>query len=233
LARSSRWRVMHLPSGRKLQKNPNRNLKPPNPPWVPIEHRNGSRATLCYYCSDHRSAVPVRDVSYEKDPKPDPHIETKTYGLFSYCGRTMRKSIVEQGIKHQFFCTVRSGGTRILTGYYHTGWYFEVRRGDFMIAAKHCRFVSPGFPLPELVVYLEECPMDHPIDAPFRDWRYIPENVATRLLSLVYGTPDATALHKSEIRRLERWSLENYGHMYLKRQKGFRWEDAARPMRLM
>ena len=224
-----------MQSGQNWQKKSNRNLKPPNPPWIPIEHRNGVDQTLCYYCSDHRSVVPVRDVSHKKDPKPDPNIETKTYGLFSHCGRAMRKSIVERGIRHVFFCTARSDGprVRVLTGYYHTGWYFEVRRGDFVIAAKRGRFVSPGFPLSELVVYLGECPMDRPIYARFRDWRYIPETVATRLLSLVYETPDATALHKSEIRRLEQWSLENYGHMYLKRQKGFRWEDAARPMRLM
>jgi hypothetical protein len=164
-------------------------------------------------------------VSHKNDPKPDPNIETKTYGLFSYCCPAARKSIVKQGIGYQFFCTARRDAIRVLTGYYRTGWCFEVRDDDFMIAAEYCRFVSPGFPLPELMRYLEGCPMGT------RDWRYIPKTAAARLLSLIDETPNATALYKSEIRRLERWSLQNYGHTYRNRTKGFGWEDAPRLMR--
>jgi hypothetical protein len=96
-----------------------------------------------------------------------------------------------------------------------------------MIAAKRGRFVSPGFPLRDLVDYLDE----YPVDAFFRTWKCLPEQVATRLLSLIKETRDTTALYVSEIRRLERWSLDKYGHVYVNRSKGFGWEDAARLLR--
>jgi hypothetical protein len=205
-----------------------RDLRPPNPPWVPIAYREDDRATLCYYYSDSNSDLPVRDVSHKNDPKRDPNVETLTYGLWSICNKAMRKSIVEKGIRHILFCTARRGGIRVLTGYYHTGSYYKKGRDDFMIAARLGRFVAPGFPLPELVPYVK----GYRIDASFRCWKYLPEDVTRRLLLLIDETPDATSQYVSEIHRLEQISLKNHGHMYRNRSTGFDWEYAATPMRL-
>jgi len=97
-----------------------------------------------------------------------------------------------------------------------------------MIAAKYGKFVAPGFPLRELVPYLNE----YPIDTFFRCWKYLPEEIAIRLLLLINDTPNATAQYVSEIQHLEQRALKKYGYMYLKRSTGFSWNDASRPMRL-
>lgn len=191
-----------------------------------MEYRDG-RAALSFYYSDSNSKIPIRDVSNKNDPKPDPNLETGTFGLFSICHNPMRKSIVTKGIELLLFCTNRRSG-RVLTGYYRIGWYYEVKKGDFMLAAKEIRFVHPGFPLIELSPYLQ----GYRIDKRFRGWKYLTVYTSNRLLQLLDQTPDATSQYISEIRRLEQSTLAKYGVMYRNRSTGFSWESAASPMGL-
>ena len=220
--------------GTKAKKNsevtPYRDVQPPNPPWIPLEPSAGDKAVLYFYYSDPLSDIPVREVSHKQDPKPDPNLETLTFGLFSTCARGMRASIVRQRIELLFFCTNRSG-IRVLTGYYRVGWYYKVPHSqpdDYMLTAKEARFVAPGFPMRDLREYLHGVQLD----SRFRTFRYTDGETAERLLLLLKDTPDATSEYVSEIRRLEQWSLDEYGHVYVNRSRGFSWEDAAKPMRL-
>ncbi len=209
-------------------------VRPPNPPWLPIKVGTKNTATITYYYGDERAArIPIRDVSHRMDAKHDPNIETQTYGLFSNCCINERKAIVEEGIGTQFFCTARTragerGTIRVLTGFYHPTWYCEMDSGDYAIAAQSVRFVAPGFVLSDLVAYLD----DYAIDASFRTWKHInDETVIRRLLLLLITAPDATADYISEIHRLEDFSLKQYGRMYLDRLSGFSWEYAGELMR--
>jgi len=200
---------------RKRNRDVAASSKRPNLRWIPLEDQSSGRATLSYYYSDPHSKVPIRDVTNKNDPKLDPNFETLTYGLFSHCNKQERRSIVESGIKYQFFCTTRRGGIRVLTGYYQIGSYCEVTPGDYVLKAKRSRFISPGFPLQALTEYLEPFRIER-----FRSWRYIPERIAALLVSLIDETDDASATYLSELRRLERWSLDKYGHIYARRTKG-------------
>lgn len=201
-----------------------RDVRPPNPPWQLLPKNPVNFATLTFYFSDSRSSiVPVRDISCRGDPKPDPNFETQTYGLFSGCCKDERRSIAEKGLRVQFFCTSRGDNIRVLTGYYLPAWYCLMEKGDYAIAAKSARFVSPGFVLSDLVEFLN----GYRIDRFFRLWKYLPEGVACRLLHLVNGVPDKTPQYISELKALENYSLKKYGILYHDRVKGFSWDEAT------
>lgn len=205
-------------------------IRPPHPPWVPIVGDKSMKATLSFYYSDPLSKTPIRDVSHKNDPKADPNLETKTFGLFSTCDRAMRTTIVKQGIKLHFFCTRRHGthgGVRVLTGYYRYGWYTEappsrkktsVARDDFALAAERIRFVSPGFPLSDLTEYLHGFQLE-----PFRTFRYIDEKTAALLLLLLDQTPDAAKQYLAEIARVEDLVKKERKMLYTNRSTGFSW----------
>jgi hypothetical protein len=219
----------------------NQDVRPSNPPWIPLQVISGSKAALSFYYSDRLSKTPIRDVSHKDDPKPDPNLETMTFGLFSRCDNAMRATIVREGIELHFFCTGRcgqQGRIRVLTGYYRYGWYFRVPssgrkpknnvRDDYMLAAKQIKFVDPGFPLADLTDFLHGVRLDRR----FRTFRYVDEKTATRLLQLLHNTPDATEQYVSEIKRVEQLVMERDNLLYKNRVSGFSWDVAAEAMGL-
>ena len=218
-----------MPIDIKPKKKRTQDVRPPNPPWLAQEPGDGSKAALSFYYSDPLSDIPVREISHKNNPKADPNLETSTFGLFSTCCGRMRATVVNEGIELHFFCTNR-GGVRVLTGYYRIGWYYKVptTNDDYMLAAKEARFVAPGFPLHELTPYLHGVRLDKR----FRPFRYIDGETAHRLLLLLKDTPDVTSQYISEIRRLERLTLERDGYIYQKKHhNGFSWDVASRLMR--
>jgi len=98
-----------------------------------------------------------------------------------------------------------------------------MKDGDYAIAARYARFVSPGFVLDDLVGFLN----GYPIKRRFRRWMYIPEKTALRLLHLLNSVPDKTRQYISEIRILEEYSLKKYGVLYHDRVTGFSWNAVA------
>jgi hypothetical protein len=200
-------------------------VQPPNSPWQPLKLKQSTYATITFSFGDSMSKIaPIRDVSCKGDPKPDPNYETKTYGLFSGCCKDERKSIVEKGVNLQFFCTARESNFRVLTGYYRPLWYCKLGEDDYAIAAKQAHFISPGFALKDLVPYLN----GFHIDKFFRRWKYLPEDIANRLVILINNFPNAINEYVSEVNRLESYALKKYGTLYHDRTTGFNWEEAAK-----
>jgi hypothetical protein len=222
---------MSLHRNRSLKITRSRDVRPPNPPWIRLEAGNDPEraAALSFYYSDSRSKIPVREVSHKNEPKGDPNIETKTFGLFSHCDKRMRATMVRERINLHFFCTSRADNARVLTGYYHIGWYYKIPRvtDPFVLAAKEARFVRPGFPLQDLPPYLRGKLLR------FRIFRYLDKETADLLLLLIKDAPDATSEYVSEIHRLERLSLKKDGYLYRGLYpNGFSWDIAPRVMKL-
>ena len=213
-------------------------VRPPRDPWVPLEVADEGSA-LAIYLSDPNTNIPIRDVSNKNDPKGDPNIETLTFGLFTKCHEQMRKSMVVNGIEYLLFCTQRrekyfegtrerSRARRVLTGYYRIGWHYEVEKNDFMLAAKSGKFIFPGFPLDSLSTYL----YGDDLDTGFLQVKLLEGRTTELLLNLIDDTLDATEMYLSEITRLEKEALANYGFMYRTRKDSLTWLDASKPMKL-
>jgi hypothetical protein len=95
-----------------------------------------------------------------------------------------------------------------------------------MLMADEMRFVSPGFPLSDLTGYLWGKRL------PFRTFRYVDKETATRLLYLLNDTSNASDEYISEISRVERLVMERDKMLYRKRSEGFGWDEAANVMEL-
>src|SRR5438445_433007 len=118
--RSYLGKVMGTPASDE----PTLDIRPPNPPWKPLQPADKG-GYLSFYYSDSNSKIPVRDITRLGDSKSDPNVETRTYGMFSTCEEDMRRSLVQKGIAHIFFCTTRTRGktrVRVLSGHYHIKW---------------------------------------------------------------------------------------------------------------
>jgi hypothetical protein len=170
------------------------------------------------------------------DSKSDPNIETMTYGLFSTCEEDMRRSLVQRGVAHIFFCTTRTRGrtrVRVLTGHYHIKWYHKgpelmhhAGKNDYWLAADEVRFLDRGFPLADLTGYLRGVRLD----ARFRRYLYLDQGTAVRLLGLVKDTADKTREYLQEIQRLEAENMQKHGFTYpnWKKKERFDWNWARK-----
>ena len=211
-----------------------KDIRPPNDPWQTLNGSN-DEGVLAYYISDSSTKIPIRDITHENDPKADPNLETKTFGLFSYCHETMRKKMINDGVNLLFFITKRLKeiekndgkkklvGLRVLTGYYRVGWYYEIKEDDYALTASKIKFVYPGYPLEDLTEYLGES-----INTKFMQTKFIHGDTPKKLLQLIQKTPDSTEQYIKEIHGKEQDALKKWGNMYRERKQGFTWEDAVK-----
>lgn len=199
--------------------------KPPGPPWHAVtDHGAGY---LSIYLSEPLARWPIREVTRPRDNKSDPNIETASYGLFSTCEPSLRRGVVRQGSANIFFMTSRKGRGRVLTGYYHIGWYAEGARGaengDYALAADQVKFIDPVAPA-DLPADLQE-----PLSAWFRTQKRLDSSLVMKLREVMAGAPDRTSDYLKELARIEQFSREHSTFAYPSwgRQVGFTWDDAA------
>lgn len=196
--------------------------RPPNVPWLAL--RDTGRGYLSYYYSDPLARYAVRELTRPADNKSDPNIETLTYGLFSTCEPMMRNRVVADGAATLLFVT-RRAKRRVLTGYYHVGWYAEGALGadqrDWALAADAARFVDP-IPLDDLAADVPSCA------GAFRTYRRLDPPDAAALRAYVDTRPDKTAAYLCELARIERFTAHRTGYAYPSwgRKDGFSWDVA-------
>lgn len=195
-------------------------------PWRPLTDEG--RGYLSVYFSEPLARWPVREITRPGDNKSDPNIETGTYGLFSTCEPDMRNRIVHDGAATIFFLTTRKRGHgRVLSGYYHVGWYTEGTQGainrDYALAASSIRFIEPvgvtELPKPLSVLCSTEFRTMKPIDA----------DATSALRELCDRQPDETANYLDEVKRIERFARARSGYAYPSwgREDGFTWDNAS------
>ena len=195
-------------------------------PWRELS--DAGRGYLSVYFSEPLARWPVREITRPADNKSDPNIETGTYGLFSTCEPSMRNRIVNDGAATVFFLTTRRKHQgRVVSGYYHVGWYTEGTQGtvnrDYALAAATMRFIEPilASDLPE--------PLATICSAQFRTMKPIDVATTSELRKLCDNRPDRTADYLSEVARVETFARARSGYAYPSwgREFGFTWDDAA------
>jgi hypothetical protein len=199
--------------------------RPPASPWQPLN--DTGRGYLSVYFSDPIARWPVREITRPGDNKSDPNIETGTYGLFSTCEPGMRNRIVQDGAATIFFLTTRqSGQGRVLSGYYHVGWFTEGTQGavnrDFALAADNVRFIDPISTrnLPE--------PLSATCSAPFRTMKPLDQQTVEALRTICDNAVNRSGRYLAEVQRVERFAKTRSGYAYPSwgRENGFTWADA-------
>lgn len=197
--------------------------------WKELPASEGARSTLSFYHSDALSPLPVRDVTRVGDNKADPNLETGTYGLFSTCQARLRSLIVREQRSKIFFVTNRRG-VRVLTGYYHLGWYAPLKGagGEIALAASEVHFVETPVSLSDAKRITGA-----DVDSWFRLNRPITPTEASGLTALLHRQPNATSDYVAEIHRLEHINLRFGGHRYVGRgrDESYSWDEAHRFIR--
>lgn len=196
-------------------------VRPPAPPWRQLDERTDPLAYVSIYLSDALARYPVRAVTKPRDNKSDPNIETGTYGLFSTCQITMRRSIVTRGVPYILFVTTHRDH-RVLTGYFRIRWYAPGPDRDFALAAAALRFVDP----------IRASSVSGALGEALRvrrGYKGLDVTLATRAIELVQSKPDYTNRYLDEIKRLEALSARFTGFRYptWEREPGWSWSDAA------
>jgi len=195
-------------------------------PWRPLTDKGGGY--LSVYFSEPLARWPVREITRPGDNKSDPNIETGTYGLFSTCEPAMRNRIINDGAATIFFITThKRGHGRVLSGYYHVGWYTEGAQGainkDFALAASSMRFINPkavkDLPKPLALI----------CSSAFRTMKPIDQRITAALREICDNVDNQTPSYLDEVQRIERFARARSGYAYPSwaRSEGFTWDDAA------
>jgi hypothetical protein len=179
-------------------------VRPPNPPWKPLEAAEPPTGYLSFYYSEDLSPLAVRHITRPGDCKSDPNVETGTFGLFSTCEPSVRSAVVNHGARYLFFVTSRPRIGRAVAGFYRVAWWCGAARGperDVRLAADQVHFVAD----PVTVGDLPE-PARSAATRQMRSCRPVDAETTAQLLAVLERLPDATSAYLSEIDRLERFN---------------------------